>query len=194
MTHPISLTPPAQVLLQLSFDADQHGNALNHYFTPVSSTTPQPTPVEGAHAASLYFAPGEQLLMRITASGASTGANAFQSFQVIDCVIVTRPQVIQRGQGLDTLYAPPSPFLQAVGSCYPMALDFYATVNPLTPGGERVVNQTWKGSLDVGVSPGIWDFSLVLTVRITRGVGAVSDVRVFWFDPEMEVGSTGTLK
>jgi hypothetical protein len=31
-------------------------------------------------------------------------------------------------------------------------------------------------------------------VRILRGAGAISEVRVFAFDPESEVGSTGTVK
>ncbi|MGK5027526.1 hypothetical protein [Janthinobacterium sp. RB2R34] len=196
MNQHITLTPPAQSLLHLSFDADQRGSGLGHTLTRISSTTPDPTPRVGVHADGLYFAPGEQLLLRVTASGAAekNNADAFDSFQIIDCVIITRPQVIQRGAGLASKYSPPSPFLQAIGSCYPLQLDFRATVNPLTHDNVRIVSQDWKGSLDIGVSPGMWDLSLVLTVRITRGPGAISEVRVFWFDPETEVGSTGTMK
>lgn len=192
MTQPLKLTPPSQVILQLTFDADQDGSDLSHFVVRGSPTTPDPNPTQGRHADSLYFAPGEQVLVQVIGSGSK--GSSFDSFQVIDCAIITRPQVVQRGIGLATKYAAPSPFLQAVGASYPLELDFYASVNPLESGGERVVVQNWKHALDVALTPGMWDLSLVLTVRITRGPGSVDEVRVLSFDPETEVGSTGTVK
>ncbi len=196
MTHPLPPLPRTHVTLKLSFDADQNGSELHHVLVRSNGTTPDPEPTEGPHADSLYFAPGEQMSVQVTCTGARE--NGFDSFQIVDSVFITRPQVVQRGRGLPTKYSAPSPFLQAVGACYPMALDFYA----IAEGGgiepphnkERKVTQYWKRTLDIGLTPGLWDLSFAITVRITRGVGSVDEVRVFSFDPETEVGGSGTVK
>lgn len=192
MTQDLKLTPPSQAILRLSFGADQDGSDLSHVVVRDAPTTPNPNPDVGVHADSLYFSPGEQV--RVQVIGRAQKGSSFDSFQIIDCVIITRPQVVQRGVGLATKYAAPSPFLQAVGASYSLALDFHAFINPLDKDGERVVVQNWKHTLDVGLTPGMWELSLLLTVRITRGPGSVDEVRVLSFDPETEVGSIGTVK
>ena len=196
MTHPRMLEPQAQVTLKLSFDADQNGSGLAHALVRDGSGTPDPNPTHGKYADSLYFAPGEQLSVQVTGSGARK--LGFDSFQIIDCVFITRPQVVQRGSDLPTKYAAPSPFQQGIGACYPMALDFYAVpgnsgIEPIHT-DERIVTQYWKRTLDIGLTPGLWSLSFSMTVRITRGLGAVDEVRVFSFDPEAEVGGPGTIK
>lgn len=198
MTDPLSTPQNSQVILELHFDVDQEGSDLGHELQRGSPNGGNPNPDTGPHADSLYFATGEQLALKIVGHGTAAEGVApesrFVSFQVIDCVITTRPQVIQRGLGLTTKYAVPSPFQQAVGACYPLALDFSVSASGLVPEGERTVIQTWKRTLDIGVTPGLWELSLVLTVRIVRGVGSVEELRVFSFDPETEVGGNGTLK
>jgi hypothetical protein len=198
MIHPLVTTQNSQVTLELHFDADQEGSDLSHELRRDTPNGTDPNPETGPHADSLYFAAGEQLGLQITGHGAAGGdvppGTQFVSFQVIDCVITTRPQVIQRGIGLTTKYAVPSPFQQAVGACYPVALDFSASASGLDPDNERTVTQTWKRTLDIGVTPGLWELSLVLTVRIVRGPGSVEELRVLSFDPETEVGGNGTLK
>jgi hypothetical protein len=198
MTHQPTLVPISQVVLDVYFDADQNGSDLSHTLRRVTPGAPDPEPVSGTHADSLYFAPGEQLSFQVTGRGSVDagvpGDGKFVSFQVIDCVITTRPQVIQRGGGLPTKYAAPSPFQQAIGACYPLELDFSASVSGLLNEGERKVTQRWKRTLDIGITPGLWELSLVMTVRITRGPGSVDELRVLSFDPEAEVGGNGTLK
>ncbi|MES2757702.1 MAG: hypothetical protein V4693_10040 [Pseudomonadota bacterium] len=183
--------PPALVLLKISFDADQQSEELNYIALRETAPTPDPQPAQGGHADSLYFAPGEQVAIQIICSGGTE--NGFASFQIVDCAILTRPQVVQRAPGMRTQFASPSPFLQAIGAWCPLALDFQATIEESAT-GSLVVAQQWKRTLDVGYSAGFWDLSFVMTVRITRGAGAVDEVRVFSFDPECEVGTTGTLK
>lgn len=198
MTEQPTQTPLSRVLLELHFDADQNGSDLSHSLRRITPGAPDPEPSTGVHADSMYFAPGEQVSLRVTGHGsAGTGVPAdrkFVSFQVIDCVIITRPQVVQRGEGVPTMYAPPSPFQQAVGACYPLELDFSPSLNGLSHAGERTVTQTWKRTLDVAITPGLWELSLVMTVRITRGPGSVTELRVLSFDPETEVGGNGTIK
>lgn len=196
MTRPNTIMPRAKVTLRLSFDADQNGSALAHVLMRDNPDTPDPNPTQGKHADSMYFAPGEQLSVQVTCSGSRE--NLFDSFQIIDCAFVTLPQVVQRGIGVITQYAAPSPFQQAIGACYPMALDFHAVdegagIEP-ERWTERVVTQYWKRTLDIALTPGLWNLSLAMTVRITRGAGAVNEVRVFSFDPETEVGGSGTIK
>lgn len=195
MTQAKPVFRPAQVTLKLSFDAGQNGSELKHVLVRDTEGTPDPNPTEGVHADSLYFAPGEQLSVQVRCSGSRE--SQFDSFQIIDSVFITRPQVVQRGPNLKTKYAAPSPFQQAIGACYPMALDFFAVdenagLEPVH-GKERVVTQYWKRTLDIALTPGLWNLSFALTVRITRGPGSVDEVRVFSFDPETEVGGSGTL-
>ncbi|MES2317592.1 MAG: hypothetical protein V4631_08870 [Pseudomonadota bacterium] len=198
MSHTEILKPRPHVTLKLSFDADQNGSELVHSLVADNPGTPDPNPTHGPYADSLYFAPGEQVSVQITCSGSR--AKRFDSFQIIDCVFITRPQVVQRGRDLPTRYAAPSPFLQAIGACFPMALDFYAVADNSGSGiepihtDERIVTQYWKRTLDIGLTPGLWSLSFAMTVRITRGLGSVDEIRVFSFDPEAEVGGAGTVK
>ncbi len=52
----------------------------------------------------------------------------------------------------------------------------------------KTIEQKWKNHLTVGETVGRWEFSLVLTVLISRTEG-VFEKRVFVFDPEGEVGA-----
>jgi hypothetical protein len=197
MNDQATATPFSEVILEVAFSVDQLGSDLRHTLARVTPDAPDPQPDSGVHAESLYFAPGEQVRFKVTGRGAvgnRSAADAFVSFQIIDCVLITRPRVIQMAAGLPTLYAAPSPFLQATGASYPLALDFAPTASGLLPDGVRTVTQQWKHSLNVGFNPGLWELSLVLTVRIMRGAGAITEMRVFSFDPEAEVGGNGTLK
>jgi hypothetical protein len=195
MSHVLNAVQATKAMLYLHFDVDQTTSSLSYELVRDSSNAPDPQPKTGPHADSLSFVPGEALGIEIAGYGpihATDPSQDFVSFQVVDCAIVTRPQVIQCGQGLDTAYAVPSPFQQALGACYPLALDFSASASGLET-GRRAVTQTWKRTLDIGLTPGIWKLSMVLTVRITRGVGIMDEVRVLSFDPETEVGGNGTM-
>lgn len=196
MNQDINDVQPTKAMLHLHFDVDQTTSSLSHKVVRASNSTPDPNHTTGRHADSLYFAPGETLGIKVIGYGkvgTRDPSEDFVSFQVVDCAFFTRPGVIQCGQGLDTVYAVPSPFQQALGACYPLALDFTPAAGGILTNGERVVAQTWKRTLDIGLTPGVWRLSLVLTIRITRGPGIMDELRVLSFDPETEVGGNGTL-
>jgi hypothetical protein len=75
-------------LLEVFFDADQASYDLDYRLQ---------SPIRGRRADSMYFSPGEQLRISVVGAGSQVDkSTAFESFQVIDCVIVTRPQAVQR--------------------------------------------------------------------------------------------------
>jgi hypothetical protein len=174
-----------QSVLRVSFDADQISDQL--YWRLGDGDPGDLTRPDGAYAGALRFYPGESLQLQV--SGGGTVISGFSSFQIVDCCFITRPQVVYCEEGGKTRYAPPSPFLQAPGGSYPLALDFRAHLDELTGPDYRKVVQHWKRTLDIGFSSGRWELSFNLTVRIMRGADQGFDVRVFQFDPESEVGT-----
>jgi hypothetical protein len=191
LNKPVTLPLLPKATLRLRFDVDQHTDQLQADVYRDSSNTPNPNPEEGAFAGTLSLFQGEQVNVRIIGTGSRDGG--FKTFQVIDCAIIARAGIVERSADGDTRFAPPSPFTQAIGASYVLERNFSGFVNPLNT-VEREIVQDWKGSLDVGLSSGFWKLSFALTVRIIRGAGAVDEVRVFWQDPEAEVGGPGTLK
>lgn len=186
--------PPAQLLLKISFDADQGSSQLDYELVPVLAAEPRPRVGHGlgTGSGSIYFSPGEEIGLQIICSGDHD--KHFQSFQIIDCTFITQPQVIQRGTELKTWFAAPSPFLQARSAVHSLPLEFRAAVVDSVELKRRVVTMDWKNTLNIGYNPGFWAMSFVITVRITRSSGAIEEVRVLSFDPESEVGTTGTMK
>jgi len=187
--------PPARLILEVRFDVDQQSDQLSYRLLPdpLFPPEPDPNPRRGGYANALYFKAGEQVTIRVVGGGDKVDKNpGFVSFQIVDCTIITKPQVVRRDKNVRTEYAPPSPFSQALSASYPLALDFSTHV---TVDDEKYfeLTQNWKQTLDVAYSPGLWELSMVLTVRIIRGVGEVDEVRVFSFDPEAEVGGQGTM-
>lgn len=183
------------LILKIWFDVDQTSAQLDHTIERARATpksTPDPEPKDGKHAGSIYFETGETLGLQVIGSG--TIASKFTSFQIIDCHIISRPQIIQCGTDVTTKYAAPSPFLQAVGPCHKLDLNNFSATRHTVGHTELVITQDWGHTLQVGHARGRWDLSFMLTVRILRDPGAVEDVRVLWFDPESEVGTAGTLK
>lgn len=187
--------PPARLVLEVGFDVDQQTDQLAYRLRPDQMFPPQPSPNprRGGYANSLYFNAGDQVAVQV-AGGADKvhGKPGFVSFQIVDCTIITQPQVVRRDTGVRTEYAPPSPFSQSLGACIRLPLDFttHVTVNS---DDYFELTQNSKSTLDVAYSPGLWELSMVLTVRIVRGLGEADELRVFSFDPEAEVGSIGTM-
>jgi hypothetical protein len=176
------MTSTTDVVLTIGFDADQTSDQLASDFG--STDGGRPIHNTGLFKGEIQFLEGETLHLRVIGSGRP---GSFRSFQIVDCCLITRPMVVSAGYGMPTRYAPPSPFTQAVGASYQVPLDFSSELTQEEP--VRIVTQQWKRTLDVGNTPGRWDLSLVLTVRIFRGPNQPDDVRVFSFDPETEVGS-----
>lgn len=176
------MTHPTEVHLTVGFDADQTSDQLAFGFE--SSDGGDPNHPTGLFAGEIHFREGEIFHLAVTGSGRPA---TFRSFQIVDCCLITRPMIVNAGENRTTRYAVPSPFTQAIGASHALELDFTSSMTH-TP-ELRLVTQHWKRTLDVGNTPGRWDMSLLLTVRIFRGEDRPDDIRVFSFDPETEVGS-----
>ncbi|ELX09924.1 hypothetical protein Jab_2c20080 [Janthinobacterium sp. HH01] len=171
-------------LLSVSFDADQSSSNLNWSLTEAGGNA---RPSRGAAAGAVQFYQGESVFLQV--AGGAAASSDFSAFQIVECCLVTRPQMISCGPGVPTRYATPSPFLQSLGASYVFENDYTATVSEDTPGGYRTITQIWKRSLDIEHLDGSWELSLNLTVRILRGQAALPELRVFRFDPEVQVGN-----
>lgn len=174
------------IVLSMSFDVDQNSDNL---FWELKKPDTDPsnddsTTQYGTGAGAVRFFQGENVMLEVKGGGAR--ADGFTSFQIIECCLITRPKVVIAGTGIPTRYASPSPFLQSIGSSYVFENDFFSHVDDKDD--YRTITQTWKRSLNIEHTNGTWELSLNLTVRILRGFGA-PDIRVFRFDPEVQVGN-----
>ncbi|MBW3508040.1 MULTISPECIES: hypothetical protein [Janthinobacterium] len=176
--------------LSVHFDVDQITNQLDYNFTSCDGTA---DPRHGPYMGGIHFQQGQHVYLDVNCCGSKE--SGFTSFQIVDCSIITIPQLTQIGPKVPTVYSPPSPFLQAVGATYSFPLDFEAQVlldeaeNKVLPPLRRI-RQEWKHNLDVGYATGRWELSFVITVRIMRGEGVQPELRVFSFDPESSVGGS----
>ena len=176
--------------LSVHFDVDQITNQLDYSFTSCDGTA---DPRHGPYMGGVHFQQGQHVYLDVTCCGSEK--SGFTSFQIVDCCIISVPQLTQTGPKVPTVYSPPSPFLQAVGATYSLPLDFEAKIllgeqgDPAQPPLRRIL-QEWKHNLDVGYATGRWELSFVMTVRIMRGEGVQPELRVFSFDPESSVGGT----
>lgn len=173
--------------LSVHFDADQITNQLDYSFTSCDGTA---DPRHGPYMGGVHFQKGQHVYLDATCCGSKE--SGFTGFQIIDCCIISVPQLTQVGPKVPTVYSPPSPFLQAIGATYNLSLDFESQVLPQDPAlpDLRRIRQEWKHTLDVGHANGRWELSFVMTVRITRGEGVQPELRVFSFDPESSVGGS----
>ncbi|CDG85785.1 hypothetical protein [Janthinobacterium agaricidamnosum] len=177
------MSKPKDVTLIVGFDADQVSDQLAYQF--ISADGGQPVHPTGLFKGEIFFNEGEIFHLQVRGGGKRS---TFTSFQVIDCAIVTLPKIVSAGEQRPTRYAAPSPFLQATGACYPLALDFASDTVLDELRGYRLIKQDWKHTLDVSNTPGRWEISVVITVRIFRNVDQQPEIRVFSFDPEGQVG------
>jgi hypothetical protein len=178
---------PSTMLIEANFDIDQIGQTLEWKF---SRKDGQGNPVTGPYAGGVYFTVGELTRVRVRAGSYTS----FKGFRILDCTLVTMPQVAQIGKGLPTLFAPPSPFvtssvLEVTGASVslPAAQFVPCKVDPLDP-EYTAFGLEWNSALTVGNATGRWEISFVVTVEITRADGCVEQ-RAFSFDPEGEVGT-----
>jgi len=171
--------------LSVHFDADQTTNQLDYAFTSCDGSA---DPRHGQYMGGVHFKAGQHVYLDVNCCGSKE--SGFTSFQIVDCSFISLPQLTQIGPDVPTRYAAPSPFLQAIGAVYPLALDFESHTLPQDPElpNLRRIRQEWKHNLDVGHTKGRWELSFVITVRIFRGEQSLPELRVFSFDPETSVG------
>lgn len=178
---------PTTMLIEANFDIDQVGQTLEWHFCRKDG---QGNPVKGRYAGGVYFTVGEKTRVRVKAGSYSR----FTGFKVLDCTLITLPQVVQIGKVLPTEFAPPSPFvttssLAITGAS--VSLPAAQFVSSPVSGTDPEYNEfalEWNSELTVGTTTGRWEISFVLTVEIERADGS-TEQRVFTFDPEGEVGT-----
>lgn len=176
---------PTSMLLEANFDINQIGETLEWSF---SRRDGHGNPVKGRYAGSIYFTMGEEVKIRVRAGG----YEKFESFKVLDCTLITRPQIVSIVPGSLATYAKPSPFQDTVGACVevdPAEFESGHAAESEQDGRKyHTISQKWKKHLTVAESTGRWEIAFVLTVEITRQSGERQQ-RVFVFDPEGEVGA-----
>lgn len=186
MTQPL-------MALTARFDVNQIDDGINWTFADLESAIEDtPSPVEVQWNGDIQFSAGQQFRIAITAS--DKDKTGFDSLEVVDCCIITRPHILSCGQDQRTYYAPPSLFAssssQQLGALYriePSAFTVHSSgIGPET--GKRLT-LLWDGHLTVGPYNGSWEISFYLTVRIKRAGDQSDQLRVFYFDPEAEIGN-----
>jgi hypothetical protein len=108
MTSPPLTSSTPSVTLTVWFDADQISSQLDYSLKRGDNGGTDPEPRQGKHAGAAYFTQGEKVRLHVVGSGSK---NNFKSFKIVQCCIITRPQITQCGDGTPTLFAAPSPFL-----------------------------------------------------------------------------------
>lgn len=179
--------------LTARFDVNQIDDGIDWIFADLdSSTNIEHTSMEPCWNRDIDFSAGQDFQIAIAATDKEK--TGFESLEVIDCCVITRPRILCCGPQVRTRYAPPSLFIDSsgkqLGALYkidPSAFSVHSTgVNP-TKG--RQVTLLWDGHLTVGPYNGFWEISFYVTVSIRRIGEETAQLRVFYFDPEGEVGN-----
>jgi hypothetical protein len=176
--------------LEANFDIDQVGGTLEWHF---ERRDHDGNPITGKYAGGIYYTIGEEMRVRVKAGS----RNKLASFKILDCTLITRPQIVEIAPKKKAKFAPPSPFITTVT---PEVVIIGASINlpgeefkrdgivPPTPAGYSEIALLWNKHLTVGQNEGRWEFSFVVTVQVTPEDGPACE-RVFSFDPEMDVGN-----
>ncbi|MDQ1830300.1 hypothetical protein [Massilia scottii] len=176
---------PTSMLLEANFDINQIGETLEWKF---SRKDGDGNPLTGRYAGAIYFTMGELVHIKVRAGG----YERFESFKVLDCSLITRPQIVCIAPGQLASYASPSPFDGVAGACVAIAPDEFGPPRARESEDDgrkyHTISRKWDNFLTVGEDTGRWEVSFVLTVEITRRSGK-QDTRVFVFDPEGVVGA-----
>lgn len=184
-------TPPS-MLLRAKFDIAQVGYNMEWHF---SRKDHNGNPIEGKDAGGIYFTKGETFFVHVSAGGKKKdGKDPFKSFRILDCCLISQPQLSQYGGDRPTLFSPPSPFVTNQGAIpkhatiQMPAANFKPWIGGETAPGYYKQTQAWEDHLTVGQIEGRWELSFVVTVEITDAEGHTTQ-RVFGFDPEAGVGT-----
>lgn len=175
--------PSEFTIIKVSFDIDQINSYLIWDVFEVQGAR-NPYSNEGRHAGAIHFSKGEQVLVQVTASGLP---DAFESMNVLDAMIYTVPHTD------GDRYSAPSPFSRrrATARIVGWALAEVAS-DAHADSTRKVMTHRSTKPLIVTQKDGRWRFSLILTMEITRKLphgDKRREIRVFTFDPEIQVGS-----
>lgn len=186
MTQPL-------MTLTANFDVNQIDDGIDWTFADIESAVgTDRSPADPHWNRDISFLTGQNFRISITAT--DKDKTGFDSLEVIDCCVITRPRILRCGPGIITNYAPPSIFLDSdgkqLGALYrldPSAFSVHGT--GADPKKGRRVTLLWNGHLTVGPYNGFWEISFYVTVKIKRDGEKAEQLRVFYFDPEGEVGN-----
>jgi hypothetical protein len=184
---------PPSMILTARFDIDQVGANLEWHF---SRKDHEGNPIEGKDAGSIYFTKGEKFFVHVTGGAKQRpgGGDPFKNFKILDCCLISRPQLSQYGPNLQTRFYPPSPFVAKNGGAGKNATvrlpagEFKNWIGGESKPGYYKQTLAWEDYLVAEQNEGRWELSFIVTVAITGSDGAVTE-RVFCFDPEATVGT-----
>ena len=175
----IDKSGPKTLLLKVSFDAEQVSSQLDWSVVPRSEAP------NNRNAGQLLFHKGQQFGLQVTGYGSAE--SGFSGFKVVDCCIITRPQLIRIGGDVSPLFAHPSMFKNVDGATHHLHGHFDDVPQAGPVEDPRQFVKTWSEKLTVADRVGRWELSFILTVRLLGMPKDQSD-RVFYFDPESQVG------
>jgi hypothetical protein len=176
--------------LEANFDIDQVGSTLEWSFKRYDCDG---NPLTGKYAGGIYFTTGEEMRVRVRAGC----KRKLTSFKVLDCTLITVPQIVEIAPKKKAKFAPPSPFvstevppIKVTGASIKLNRDDFKPDDliPPAPPGYSEIALLWDKHLTVGLIEGRWEFSFVLTVQVTEQDQPPVE-RVLYFDPEMDVNS-----
>jgi len=186
MTQPL-------MTLTARFDVNQIDDGINWIFSDIDTTNNDiHTSEDPRWNRDIDFSAGQEFRIAIAAS--DKDKTNFESLEIVDCCIITRPQILCCGKNVRTYYAPPSLFINSSGK----ELGAVTQINPtafiahstgIDPNKGKSVTLLWDDYLKVGKYNGYWELSFYITVRIKRTGEKTEQLRVFCFDPETEVGN-----
>ncbi len=87
--------------LSVHFDADQITNQLDYAFTSCDGSA---DPRHGPYMGGVHFQQGQHVYLEVNCCGTKT--SGFTSFQIVDCCIISVPQLTQIGPDVPTRYSP----------------------------------------------------------------------------------------
>jgi len=184
------MTNPANtIVFTTSFDVDQISAKLNWNSSGGSR------PPTGRHSGSVYFEQGDTVALVVVGGGSQIlnpgGLPPIKSFEIVDFCVITQPEIVECGPNTITKYANPSPFSNYLAACHPMSLEF--TNTQVSKNHYLEITKNWIAPPDrpltIGKQNGRWEISMYITVKIFREGLLEPIYRVFFFDPEGEVGT-----
>lgn len=196
--------PSEFTIIKVSFDIDQ----INPYLiwnVFEEGKTRHPYSAHGRHAGAIHFSKGEPILIQVKAFARP---ESLVWMNVLDAMIYTVPHTDGQHHTAPSPFSPlratmpidqwnPAEVVKqesstrmavtqtSIGQCEP------AEVAP-SDSARMAMTQTSMTPLVVHEENGRWKFSLILTMEIVRkpqNGGIRTEIRVFTFDPEIQVGS-----
>ncbi len=171
-------TQTANVTLHVQFDIGQASQQLNWYF---SDSRGKINPKQGGIKSGLLaFRPGDTLTLSISADS-ERGQLAVA--RIVDCALITLPLTNTWDMEKPGHYPMPSPFYTTDGDS-----GVITSFMPVSAASVSARSHTFNGRTLTFTNFGRYKLTFMMSVTITELNGAISH-RVFYFDPECEVGN-----